>query len=622
MKRKPRPVDGVIQLSLLPYDVSDIHTFGDYRIVDTEEALEELLIYLAGAEYLAVDTETTGTDAMKAKLVGISLAREPGRAFYLPTGHSTVLGLGRQLPLEQVQARLGPVFVDSSVNKVGHNLKYDIEVLERHGLPLEGPLSDSMIAAWMLDPASHHLGLKAQVQQRLGLEMTPIEALIGQGYSLDLVSTARVGRYSCADADMTLRLMEVLRPAVQTQHEWLLFSKMEMPLIPVLVRMETHGVMLDEAYLGAMGAEMEQQLEELTGQIHSQAGHKFNVNSPEQLATVLFTELRLPQIKETSTDISVLNALESKHPIVGPLLEHRQLTKLKGTYIDALPKLMDSTGRIHASFNQVGTSTGRLSSSHPNLQQVPVRTELGRKIRGAFVAPEGYVLLSCDYTQIEPRILAHVTQDPKLLEAFATGVDVHTSTASELFNVPLKEVTYDQRTLAKRIYFGLMYGISDRGLSERTGLTVPESKAFIEAYFARFTKVRGYFDATVKRAQEVGNVRTLLGRKRFFPELLASSEAPLALRRSLERAAINMPIQGTAADIMKLAMIAVDRELRSQGLNAHLVLQIHDELVLEVPMAEVEATQVLVTKAMEEAFRLDAPLRAHSAVGHSWLEAM
>jgi len=615
---------GYIQLPLWPNDVSDIRGFGAYQIVDTEQALDQLLEYLRGAQGLAVDTETTGTNAMIDKLVGISLSREPGTAFYLPVGHSTLIHLGQQLSLELVQARLGPVLASEGIGKVGHNIKFDMKILERHGLPLGGPVFDTMIAAWLVESVAHHLGLKDQALRRLGCTMTSIDELLGPGYGMDLISTTRVARYACADVDMTLRLMQALQPLVEQEPERRLFNEIEMPLIQVLKRMETYGMIIDQPYLRTMGVELRQELKNTEEQIHQIAGHKFNINSPVQLGKVLFGELGLSGYRgDFSTSIRVLTFLKGKHSIIGPILEQRQLSKLMTTYIDALPLLVNpSTGRVHTSLNQTGTRTGRLSSSHPNLQQVPTRTDLGRRIRGAFIAPEGHVLLSCDYTQIEPRILAHITQDPKLLAAFAAGVDVHTSTASELFNIPLKEVTYAQRTLAKRIYFGLMYGISEQGLAERTERSVQEARQFIEAYFSRFVRVRDYFRNTVQYARAHGYVQTLLGRKRYFPELLPSSNTPPGLRRSAERAAINMPIQGMAADIMKIAMITVDRELQRSGLHSRMVLQVHDELLLEVPVDEVEATTKLVSEAMVSPYKLDAPLKVHAATGRSWLDAM
>jgi len=614
---------GYIQLPLWPNDVSDIRGFGAYQIVDTEQALDQLLEYLRGAQRLAVDTETTGTNAMIDKLVGISLSREPGTAFYLPVGHSTLIHLGQQLSLELVQARLGPVLASEGIGKVGHNIKFDMKILERHGLPLGGPVFDTMIAAWLVESVAHHLGLKDQALRRLGCTMTSIDELLGPGYGMDLISTTRVARYACADVDMTLRLMQALQPLVEQEPERKLFNEIEMPLIPVLKRMETYGMIIDQPYLRTMGVELRQLLKETEAQIHQIAGHKFNINSPVQLGKVLFGELGLSGYRgDFSTSIRVLTFLKGKHSIIGPILEQRQLSKLMTTYIDALPLLVNpGTGRVHTSLNQTGTRTGRLSSSHPNLQQVPTRTDLGRRIRGAFIAPEGHVLLSCDYTQIEPRILAHITQDPKLLEAFAMGVDVHTTTASELFNVPLEEVTYAQRTLAKRIYFGLIYGISEQGLAERTERSVAEARQFIEAYFSKFTRVRDYFRTTVQYARRHGYVQTLLGRRRYFPELLPDSNTPPGLRRSAERAAINMPIQGMAADIMKIAMITVDRELQRSGLHSRMVLQVHDELLLEVPMDEVEATTKLVSEAMVSPYKLDAPLKVHAATGRSWLDA-
>lgn len=616
---------GYIQLPMWPNDVGDIASFGTYVLVDTEEGLRVLMGYLRVHNgYLAVDTETTGTNAMSAKLVGISLSCVPGEAFYLPVGHSTRIPLGRQLPLELVQSLIGSVLADEDITKTGHNFKFDMKILERHGMPVRGPIFDTMIAAWLVESVSHHLGLKDQARLRLNAHMTSIDDLLAEGYAMDLISTARVCQYACADADMTFRLATVLRPLAAQEPEQELFYRIEMPLVRVLQRMEMYGMIIDQNYLKLMGDELNKELQQVQEEVYKMAGRHFNVSSPAQLSKVLFGELGLSGYRgDYSTGIRVLTFLKDKHPIIKPILELRQLNKLLTTYIEALPLLVNAeTGRVHTSLNQTGTRTGRLSSSHPNLQQVPTRTDLGRRVRGAFIAPEGCVLLSCDYTQIEPRILAHITQDPKLLGAFAAGVDVHTTTASELFNVPLKEVTYAQRTLAKRIYFGLMYGISEQGLAERTERSVAEARQFIEAYFSKFVRIRDYFRSTVQFAKQHGYVETLLGRRRYFPELLPSAKVSPDTRRTAERAAINMPIQGLAADIMKIAMIAVDRELQSSGLHSRMVLQVHDELLLEVPVNEIEATKELVAAAMIAPYKLDAPLKVHAAIGHSWLEAM
>jgi len=598
----------------------------EYHLVDSPEALEQLVKRLQKVTRMAVDTETTGTDPMRADMVGLSLSAQTGEAYYLPVGHDKRLNVGRQLPPELVRAKLGPILADARIAKVFHNAKFDLAVLARYGLPVKGLEFDTMIAAWLLDPSGRGLGLKVQAWQRLGIEMIPLEDLIGKGrnqITMAQVSTQKVAPYACGDADMTLRLADVLRPELEQRNQWKLLTDMEIPLIPVLTAMEMYGMVVDSAYLEQMSRELVQRMEELCSQIYAQAGHQFNLNSPKQLGVVLFDELGLPSIKKTatgnSTDVSVMEELQDKHPIVALILEYRQLEKLRGTYIDALPALINPrTGRVHTSFNQTGTSTGRLSSSDPNLQNIPVRTELGRRVRAAFVAPPEKLLLGCDYSQVELRILAHVSKDPELMGAFHRGEDVHAATAAAIFDTPLEYVTPHQRNLAKSINFGLMYGMSDYGLSARTELSVPEARTFIDAYFSRFSRVKEYLDETLRQAQEDGYVETIMGRRRYFPELQSRSAA--ALRRAAERAAINMPIQGSAADIIKLAMIELDQRLKQSNFQARMVLQVHDELVLEVPERELPDVQALVIDTMENAYQLEVPLKVEVATGKNWME--
>jgi DNA polymerase I len=599
---------------------------GDYRAIDTEDALDALMAEVGRASALAVDTETTGTDPMRAGLVGISLSAEPGVACYLPVGHDERLRPGRQLDLEAVRRKLGPVLADPAIPKVCHNAKFDLMVLGQHGMPLGGPCSDTMLAAWLLEPDGRGIGLKNQAWLRLNIEMTTIDELIGTGKNqirMDQVSVAKVAPYACADADVTLRLCSVLERELKERDQWSLYTEIELPLVPVLARMEEHGMVVDRDYLESMSRELAQRLRELEAAIYKEAGHAFNINSTKQLGAVLFGELGLPGGRRTktgfSTDAGVIEGLKDQHPIAALLLEYRQIDKLKSTYLDALPALINpKTGRVHTSFNQTGTNTGRLSSSDPNLQNIPVRTELGRAVRAAFIAPEGHVLLGCDYSQVELRLLAHLSKDPELMGAFHRGEDVHASTAAAIFGVPLGEVTSAQRAMAKTINFGLMYGMSDYGLAARTDLSVPEAREFIAAYFTRFQRVKEYLEETIHRARQDGYVETLLGRRRYFPELRSRSAANNV--RGAERAAVNMPIQGSAADIIKLAMIELDRRLREGGLASRMVLQVHDELVLEVPEAELERCQALVVETMEKAYSLDVPLRVEAATGKNWME--
>ena len=599
---------------------------GAYCVVDTEAKLRELAEVLSQAELLAVDTETTSTDAMRARLVGISLSDAPGRGYYLPVGHDPRTHRGPQLSLAQARALLGPILTDGDLPKVMHNAKYDLLVLERHGLATEGLRYDTMLAAWILEPEGRGVGLKTQAFQRLGVMMQSIDELLGSGRSqltMDVLPVPKVAPYACADADMTLRLTDLLERELREHHQWELFTDVEMPLVPVLTAMERRGMAVDRDYLDEMSRTLETKLQELEASIYELAGHPFNPNSTQQLGQVLFEELGLPVQRRTktgySTDASVMEALADAHPIVSQILEHRTLSKLKGTYVDALPTLINpDTGRIHTSFNQTGASTGRLSSSDPNLQNIPVRTEEGRLVRGAFAAPEGYRLLSCDYSQVELRLLAHMSEDPELIGAFQRDEDVHATTAAAVLGIPLAEVTKEQRALAKAINFGLMYGMSEYGLAARTDLSQEEAREFIETYFTRFRGVKRYLERIKAQAYEQGYVETILGRRRYFPEL--QSRSANALRQRAERAAINMPIQGSAADVIKLAMIRLYDALCRRDGDAAMVLQVHDELVLEVPTGELDEVRDLVVTTMSEAYALRVPLKVDAAVGKNWME--
>ncbi len=596
-----------------------------YAVVNSEKDLKRLIQELEEVSRFALDTETTGLDVIGADLVGISVATSPAEAYYIPVGHEEKRE--EQLSLELLRKRLGAVLSNDSC-KVFHNAKFDMIILERHGLPVKGPYIDTMIAAWLLNPSGRGIGLKEQAWQRLGIEMTPIEELIQKGRqerTMAQVSIAEAAPYACADADMTLRLADVLEKELKERKQWDLFVEMEMPLVPVLVSMERHGVAVDPEALEAMSRRIEEQLQKLQEQIYAYAGHTFNVRSTQQLGTVLFEEMELPVIRRTKTGYStakdVLSELEDQHPIATLILEYRKFEKLRSTYIDTLPDLVNpSTGRIHTSYNQTGTSTGRLSSSDPNLQNIPVRTELGRHVRAAFVAPPEHVLLSCDYSQVELRLLAHFSKDPEMMAAFHRGEDIHATTAAAIHDVPLAEVTDEQRSLAKTINFGLMYGMSAYGLASRTGLSIEEARQFIETYFERFGQVETYFDETLAFAHEYGYVETVMGRRRYFPMLKATDEGNSRAQRAAERAAINMPIQGSAADILKIAMIRLYHLLREMKLKGRLILQIHDELILEVPQEELKRTQNLVVDTMENAYELDVPLKVDTAAGENWME--
>ncbi len=600
--------------------------FGNYSAVADEEALNELAAKLSYAKGLAFDVETTSTDPMDAELVGISLTAKEGEACYIPVGH----GGGTQLPLELVLSKLKPILEDASIPKYAHNSKYDFTILSRYGIQVKGLAFDTMIAEWLINPASKNLGLKNLAWARLGVEMEPITDLIGKGkaqITMAQVPISQATPYACADVDMTYRLVKVLEPELKEKKLWLLFTEVEMPLVPVLSEMEMKGVKLDVDYLKEMSEELQQRLAELELEIQDMVGHPFNINSTQQLSDVLFVELGLPAqgVPKTrsgfySTAAGVLEKLRGKHPIIDLILEYRELAKLKSTYVDTLPLLVNKrTGRVHTSYNQTGTVTGRISSSDPNLQNIPIRTELGRQVRRAFVASPGHLLLSADYSQVELRIMAHISGDEGLLSAFRRGEDIHASTAAAVLGVPIEAVTREMRRLAKTVNFGLSYGMSGYGLAQRTGLSQEEANAFIKSYFAKYPKVKRYIEEAKRKARKQGYVETLLGRRRYFPELM-SEKAHWSAKRAAEREAINMPIQGTAADILKIAMINLHRAIHERDLESRMILQVHDELVLEVPEEELETVKPLVKSTMEGAFQLDAPLKVDIKVGKNWLE--
>lgn len=601
---------------------------GAYQAVVSLPALTELANKLAAAKVFAFDTETTDTDPLRAQLVGLSLSCQPGEGYYVPVGHQT----GEpQLTLSEVAATLGPLLADPDLEKYAHHAKYDMEVLQRAGIEVKGLAFDTMLAEWMLNPISHNLGLKNLTMVRLGIEMTPISDLIGTGkaqLSMAAIPVQRVAPYASADADMTLRLTREMTPELRDKGLWKLFKEVEVPLTYVLMEMELTGIALDRAVLAELSATLQKRLNELEEAIYQQAGRAFNIASTEQLSDILFVALGLPKqgLRKTksgrySTAADVLEDLRGAHPIVEMILEHRQLTKLKSTYIDALPQMVNpETGRLHTSFNQTGTSTGRLSSSEPNLQNIPIRTEPGRQIRRAFVARAGWQLLAADYSQIELRILAHVSGDKAMIAAFERGEDIHASTAAAIYGVPLDQVTPEMRRVAKTTNFAISYGVTGFGLSKQTNLTPEAAQEFINQYFARYPGVEAYLEGIKRKAAEDGYVETFLGRRRYFPELRRGNQIPRTVRQNVERMAINAPIQGAAADIIKIAMNRLHENLRKRQLEAKILLQIHDELVLEAPEAEVNTVVSLVRTVMEGAVQLRVPLQVELTVGKNWLD--
>jgi DNA polymerase-1 len=596
-------------------------------IVDSDAKLDALVKTLRTAPAISFDTETTSTDEMAADLVGISLAVKAGEGYYIPVGHRR----GTQLPLNQVLDKLHGSLTDSQIPKIAHNLKYDFISLARKGLRVN-PLSfDTMIAEWMLDPSSRHLGLKTLASVRLGEAMTHIDELIGKGkkqITMDEVAIADAAPYAAADAETTLRLKPILEKELKLLPKlWNIFENIEMPLVGVLADMEMEGVALDKNFFAAFSIELNQRLSELEEQIHSAAGSSFNINSTQQLSTILFDTLHLTppdRGRKTSsghysTAAGVLEELSGQHPVVDLVLEYREYSKLKSTYVDSLPnQVQPDTGRVHTSFSQTTAITGRLSSSNPNLQNIPTRTELGRRVRRGFVAGPNNVFVSLDYSQIELRIVAHMANDSAMLEAFRAGQDIHATTAAAVYGVPLNEVTKDQRRHAKAINFGLIYGMSAFGLTRSTGLTLAESQDFVEAYFKQFPGVKNYLDGIRKSAHENGYVETLLGRRRYFPSL--KSTLNQALRNREEREAINAPIQGTAADIIKIAMIEIPPALKKAGLHSRMLLQVHDELVIECARSEMDETIRVVREVMENAFPISIPLTTEARWGINWDE--
>jgi DNA polymerase-1 len=528
-----------------------------------------------------------------------------------------------QLPLQQVIDRLRLPLEDKALPKLAHNGKYDIVVLAEHGLMVNNLSFDTMVAAYLLGEKA--LSLKELAFGRLGIEMTPIKTLIGSGakqISMSLVEVSQAADYACADADITGQLAELLVGRLHQKGLWQLFSEVEMPLVPVLVTMERNGVALDTELLRRMAHRLGEQLLKLEAEIYNSVGHQFNINSPQQLSSVLFQELKLEPTRKTkgsySTGASELEKLRGTHPIIDLILEYRQLAKLKSTYIDALPGLINHrTGRVHTTFNQTRTATGRLSSSEPNLQNIPVRGELGKEVRNAFIAPPGSRLLAGDYSQIDLRVLAHLSQDGGLLSAFLQDEDIHAATAAQLFGVEASQVKPDMRRLAKTVNFGVIYGMSDYGLEQATELSREEASQFIAAYFEKYPGVRQYLDATKEQARKLGYVQTLLGRRRRIPEIDSRNRQ---VREAAERMAINMPVQGTSADIIKVAMIKIDQEMLRRQLKSKMLLQVHDDLLFEVPEDELEEMRRLVPEIMSTALELSVPLKVDMKEGKNWGE--
>ena len=596
----------------------------DVHIVDTPAALESLATDLNKVGMISFDTETTSTNEMQAELVGISLAVSEGAGYYIPIGHVK----GQNLPVEQVISALRAPLTNPKIGKLAHNAKYDYIMLARYGIQVTPLTFDTMIAEFVIDPGSRNLGLKNLSEARLGEEMTHIEDLIGKGkkqISMAEVAVQSAAAYAAADAETTLRLMPILKQDLERVGGMKLLAEIEMPLITILAEMEMNGILLDLPFFASMSEELQGRLNEIATQVFQSVGQEFNLNSTQQLSEILFNRLRLEppdRGKKTasghySTSASVLETLRGKHEVVDLVLEHRELSKLKSTYLDSLPLTVNpETGRVHTSYGQTGAVTGRLSSSNPNLQNIPIRTAEGRRVRNGFIAAPGHMLLAVDYSQIELRIVAHMAKDEGMLTAFRQGQDIHATTAGAIYGVPLDEVTKEMRRHAKAINFGLIYGMSAFGLTRSTELTLAESQDFVEAYFQKFPGVKQYLDGIRKLAAEQGYVETLLGRRRYFPML--KNPTNINLKNREEREAINAPIQGTAADIMKIAMLKVPDALQKAGLNGKMLLQVHDEIVLECPENELGATARVVQETMQAAYPLSIPLLTEARWGSSW----
>ena len=587
-----------------------------YKMADTPEERQALMQVLMQAKAVSMDTETTGTEALDARLVGMSFAVEEGEAWYVPVVQD-----------ESIVEEFRPFYECPDILKVGQNIKYDLQVLRNYGIRLAGPMADTMIAHYLLHPEMRH-GMDYLAEAYLRYRTIPITELIGSGKqqkSMADLSPEEIRVYACEDADITLRLHHLFLPQLKEQNLLPLFEDLEMPLVAVLAEMERNGVCLDTAALHETSGKFTRLMEDLEKEIHALAGMEFNIASPKQVGEVLFDRLQItskPKKTKTGqyvTSEDVLESLRSKHPIVEKILEHRGVKKLLGTYVDALPLLINPrTGHIHTSFNQTITTTGRLSSSNPNLQNIPVRDAMGKEVRKAFVSCPGELFFSADYSQIELRIMAHLSLDANLIDAFMQGHDIHTATAAKIFKKELSEVTADERRKAKTANFGIIYGISAFGLAERMGVSRTEAKQLIDEYFITYPGVKAYMDRSIAMAREEGFTTTLWQRRCYLPDINSHNAT---VRGYAERNAINAPIQGTAADIIKVAMVRIHKRMQAEGVQSRMILQVHDELNFSVPPHEKETIQRIVIEEMQAAAQLRVPLIADCGWGENWLEA-
>lgn len=595
-----------------------------YQTIFTEQELSTCLNSIKDTEILAIDTETTSLDYMQAELVGVSFCAKAGTAFYIPFGHNYE-NAPQQLSKNKVLAAIKPVFENPDIKKIGQNIKYDIEVLTNAGIHVQNIAYDTMLESYVLDSTSNTRDMDSMALKYLGWQTITFEEVAGKGakqITFNLVPVETAGTYAAEDADVTLRLHEELWPRIQKEpgikH---IFEKIEMPLVPILAQIELEGVLIDPEKLRIQGNELQKRLDELEKETFALSGEEFNINSPKQLQEILFEKLKLPALQKTptgqpSTADAVLQELAHDFAMPRLIIEYRSLSKLISTYTSKLVEQINpATGRVHTSYNQSGTATGRLSSSDPNLQNIPVRTPEGRRIRQAFVAPKNHVLVSADYSQIELRLMAHISQDPGLLNAFANNIDIHKATAAEVCGVPLEEVTQEMRRDAKAINFGLIYGMSAFGLTRQLGIDRHTAQSYIDKYFARYPKVRDYMDNTRHIAKEKGYVETLWGRRLYLPDINASK---IPRQKAAERTAINAPLQGSAADIIKMAMIRIAAWLRDDNIPAKMIMQVHDELVFEVAEQHVDAVKEGILYHMSNAAQLSVPLLVSIGAGDNW----
>ena len=596
----------------------------EYKTILTEKSFNDLIESLAKKKSFAFDVETTSKRPVWARLVGISFSFEDGNAFYLPLAHR-YLGVPEQLEFKAVCEKLKPILEDKSIKKCGHNIKYDLIVMSNEGIALDGVDFDTMIASYLLNPSSRGHGLDALTMEYFGHKNLTYKEMTGTGskeIGFDEVEVDRATEYAAEDSDMTWRLKGKLQPQLKDS-TLKLYKEIELPLLEVLAEIELNGVYVDRKHLKELSSKIDKQLLHLEKDIYVLADEEFNINSPKQLSVILFEKLKLPVVKKTktgySTDVSVLEQLAVEHKLPEQVLSYRQLAKLKSTYVDALPgEIFKNTGRVHTSFNQTVAATGRLSSSNPNLQNIPIRSDMGKEIRKAFTAEGDNMLLSADYSQIELRILAHLSKDKALKNAFDKGEDVHARTAADIFGSSLEQVDENSRRMAKAVNFGIIYGLSAFGLSRQLNISRKDAQDFIDQYFSLYSNVKDFMDNTIAEARECGYTLTMFNRRRYLPDLKSDNRQ---VRESAERIAINSPIQGSAADLIKVAMIRLSRNLKKIKLNSKMILQVHDELLFECPVQEKKEIESLVRKEMEGACTLSVPLVVDIGWGKNWNEA-